>query len=175
MIFRIFLSISLSKLNRSHQWQRASWAQSLQNVRAQEQNREHRALGLALKSGLVLSIEIDLVIASFSSSMLHNYTTCFVSPSIHLSVGPSYFTFFGFLPSLASLFLPKWLMDLKYHPCPPKCDWSSCVPGLVYVVRAHLKSRCFSVDTLCYKWIEPETPDWSRILDRDWQMDWLTG
>ena len=52
MIFHTFHWISLSTANPSHQWQRASRAQSLQNMRAQKQDREHRARGLALKSGL---------------------------------------------------------------------------------------------------------------------------
>ena len=51
--FSFFHSISLSTLIPSHQWQRVSRAQSSQNMRAQELNREHRARGLALKSGLI--------------------------------------------------------------------------------------------------------------------------
>ena len=39
MIFHLFQSISLITLIPSHQWQRASRAQSLQNMRAWEQNR----------------------------------------------------------------------------------------------------------------------------------------
>ena len=48
-----------------------------------------------------------------------------VSPSVHPSVFTLYF--FGFLRSLASLLLPKWLGDLKHSPCPPARDWGSRV------------------------------------------------
>ena len=66
------------------------------------------------------------------SSVLRNFTPCFVGllvrPSIHLS----HFTFFGFLWSLALLLLPKWSSDLKYGPCPPARNWGSRVSGLVH-------------------------------------------
>ena len=51
-----FLNILLNQLVRSESLSkrvRACRAQSSQNMRAREQNREHRARGLALKSGLV--------------------------------------------------------------------------------------------------------------------------
>ena len=51
--FQIFHSFSLNALNPSL-WERAFRAQSLQNMRAREQNREHRAGRLALKSVLVI-------------------------------------------------------------------------------------------------------------------------
>ena len=54
-----------------------------------------------------------------------------VRPSVRRSVGPSHFTFFGFLRFLASLLLPKWWSDLNYGPCPPARDWGSRVSGLV--------------------------------------------
>ena len=50
-----FLNILLNQLVRSESLSkrvRACRAQSSQNMRAREQNREHRARGLALKSGL---------------------------------------------------------------------------------------------------------------------------
>ena len=46
------------------------------------------------------------------------------------SVGP-HFTFFMIFNSLTSLLLPKWSSDLKYGPCPPTCDFGSCVSALV--------------------------------------------
>ena len=52
-----FLNILLNQLVRSESLskrERACRAQSSQNMRAREQNREHRARGLALKSGLVI-------------------------------------------------------------------------------------------------------------------------
>ena len=54
-----------------------------------------------------------------------------VHPSVRPSVGPSHFTFWGFLRSLASLLLPKWLSDLKYSPCPTTRNWGSRVSGHV--------------------------------------------
>ena len=68
MIFHTFHWISLSTLNPSHQWQRASRAQSLQNMRAREQNREHRARGLALKSGLIIRLFYRARLSSRSSA-----------------------------------------------------------------------------------------------------------
>ena len=53
-----------------------------------------------------------------------------VRRSVRPSVRPSYFTFLGFLRSLASLLLPKWSSDLKYGLRPPARDWASCVSGL---------------------------------------------
>ena len=66
--FSYILSISFSTLNLSHQWQRASRAQSLQNMRAREQNREHRARGLALKSGLIIRLFYRARLSSRSSA-----------------------------------------------------------------------------------------------------------
>ena len=63
-----------------HQWQRASRAQSMQNMRAREQNREHRARGLALKSGLEIGLvfnSLDLrfsVISLFKGSRFESRT-----------------------------------------------------------------------------------------------------
>ena len=59
------------------------------------------------------------------------YATLHPALSVRLSVGPSHFTFFGFLQSMASLLLPKWSSDRKYSPCPPARDWGSRVSGLV--------------------------------------------
>ena len=50
-----------------------------------------------------------------------------VHQSVRWSVGPSHFTFFLFLRSLASLLLPKWSSDLRHSPCPPARDWDSRV------------------------------------------------
>ena len=47
---------------------RASRAQSLQNMRAREQNREHRARGLALKSGLIIRLFYRARLSSRSSA-----------------------------------------------------------------------------------------------------------
>ena len=50
--------------------------------------------------------------------------------SVGLSVGHT--TFFVFLQSLASLFLPRFSSDLKYGPCTLARDWGSRVSGLVH-------------------------------------------
>ena len=72
---------------------------------------------------------------NFFSRVLCDSTPRFVDPlvrwSVGSSVGPSHFTFFWFLRSLASHFLPKWSSDLKNSPCPPARDWGSRVSGLV--------------------------------------------
>ena len=64
---------------------------------------------------------------------LASYIRYSVGPSVGLSVGPSHFTFFVFLWSLASRLLPKWWSDLKYGPCPPARDWGSRASGLVHI------------------------------------------
>ena len=67
------------------------------------------------------------------SHVLRYSTPRFVGPSVHRSICPSHFTFFGFLQFLASLLLRKWSGDLNYSPCPPARDWGSRVSGLVFL------------------------------------------
>ena len=66
---------------------------------------------------------------------VHSYAILHPALSVRRSVGPSHFTFFGFLRFLALPLLPKQSGDLNYGPCPPARDWGSRVSGLVFFIR----------------------------------------
>ena len=56
-----------------------------------------------------------------------------VCPLVRWSVGPSHFTFLGFLRFFTSLLLPKWSSEVNYHPWPPARNWGSRVSVLVWI------------------------------------------
>ena len=64
--------------------------------------------------------------------------TLLVRPSISLLVHQLYLFFLFFLQSFASLFLPKWLSNLKYSPCPSARNWGSNVSSLSFQQRRYI-------------------------------------
>ena len=68
------------------------------------------------------------------SCVQHDFTPHLVYQSVHKLVGRSvtillFYVFYSF----TLLLLPKWSRNLWYSPCPPTCNWGSCVSRLVQV------------------------------------------
>ena len=80
-----------------------------------------------------------------------------VCQSVRWSIGPSHFTFFGFLQSLASLLLPKWSSDHKYGPCPPARHWVAVYPALF----SHILSRVHTGQLV--GWLVGRLVSWSHF------------